>query len=72
MEAIAKSAGSTVLQATDYGKSMLGVGLEPKVVELHLLWELKCLPIEGNTVYVVKKRKHNESSSFKGLFSLCG
>jgi hypothetical protein len=44
MEAIAKSAGS-VLQATDYGKSMLtGVGLEPRLLELHLLWELiKCL-----------------------------
>jgi peptidyl-prolyl cis-trans isomerase D len=40
MEAIAKSAGSTVLQATDVimENPMLTVGLEPKVVELHLLW----------------------------------
>jgi peptidyl-prolyl cis-trans isomerase D len=47
MEAIAKSAGSTVLQATDVimeNPMLTGVGLEQRLLELHLLWELiKCL-----------------------------
>jgi peptidyl-prolyl cis-trans isomerase D len=47
MEAIAKSAGSTVLQATDVimeNPMLTGVGLEPKVVGTAFFWELiKCL-----------------------------
>jgi hypothetical protein len=46
MEAIAKSAGSTVLQATDVimENNVNRCGTRAKVVELHLLWELiKCL-----------------------------
>jgi peptidyl-prolyl cis-trans isomerase D len=38
IEAIAKAAGSTVLQATDVimeNPMLTGVGLEPKVVEMH-------------------------------------
>jgi peptidyl-prolyl cis-trans isomerase D len=52
---------------------LTGVGLEPKVVgtAFALGANKMSAPIEGNTgVYVVKKRKHNESS-FKGLFP-CG
>jgi peptidyl-prolyl cis-trans isomerase D len=66
MEAIAKSAGSTVLQATDVimeNPMLTGVGLEAtRLLELHLLGSNRKMsaPIEEYRVYVVvKKRKHN-------------
>ena len=60
LEAIAKSAGSTVLQATDVtmeNPMLTGVGQEPKVVgnAFALAANKLSAPIEGNTgVYVVK------------------
>ena len=60
IEAIAKAAGSTVLQATDVtmeNPMLTGVGLEPKVVGNAFALEANKIsaPVEGNTgVYVVK------------------
>jgi peptidyl-prolyl cis-trans isomerase D len=56
MEAIAKSAGSTVLQTTD-GSMLTGVGLEPKVVgtAFALGANKMSAPIEGNTEYMLLK-----------------
>jgi len=60
IEAIAKAAGSTVLQATDVtmeNPMLTGVGQEPKVVGNAFALEANKMsaPIEGNTgVYVVK------------------
>ncbi|PKH67068.1 peptidylprolyl isomerase [Flavobacterium sp. ALD4] len=60
IEAIAKAAGSSVLQATDVimeNPMLTGVGLEPKVVGNAFALEANKMsaPIEGNTgVYVVK------------------
>lgn len=60
LEAIAKAAGSTVLQAADVtmeNPMLTGVGLEPKVVgnAFALAANKLSAPIEGNTgVYVVK------------------
>ena len=60
IEAIAKAAGSSVLQATDVimeSPMLTGVGLEPKVVGNAFALEANKMsaPIEGNTgVYVVK------------------
>jgi peptidyl-prolyl cis-trans isomerase D len=60
IEAIAKAAGSTVLQATDVimeNPMLTGVGLEPKVVGTAFALGVNKIsaPIEGNTgVYVVK------------------
>jgi peptidyl-prolyl cis-trans isomerase D len=55
MEAIAKSAGSTVLQATDVimeNPMLTGVGLEPKVVgTAFALGVIKCLHL--NTGYML-------------------
>jgi peptidyl-prolyl cis-trans isomerase D len=60
MEAIAKSAGSTVLQATDVimeNPMLTGVGLEPKVVgtAFALGANKMSAPIEGNTEYMLLK-----------------
>jgi peptidyl-prolyl cis-trans isomerase D len=60
IDAIAKAAGTTVLQATDVtmeNPMLTGVGLEPKVVGNAFALEANKIsaPIEGNTgVYVVK------------------
>jgi peptidyl-prolyl cis-trans isomerase D len=75
MEAIAKSAGSTVLQATDVimeNPMLTGVGLEPKVVgtAFALGANKMSAPIEGNTEYMLLKRKMKAAAAL--LFSLCG
>ncbi|MEZ7500019.1 peptidylprolyl isomerase [Flavobacterium sp. Arc3] len=73
MEAIAKSAGSTVLQATDVtmeNPMLTGVGLEPKVVgnAFALAANKMSAPIEGNTgVYVVKNVSTVKAAALKDV-----
>jgi peptidyl-prolyl cis-trans isomerase D len=73
MEAIAKSAGSTVLQAIDVtmeNPMLTGVGLEPKVVgnAFALAANKMSAPIEGNTgVYVVKNVSTVKAAALKDV-----
>jgi peptidyl-prolyl cis-trans isomerase D len=73
IEAIAKAAGSTVLQATDVtmeNPMLTGVGQEPKVVGSAFALEANKLsaPIEGNTgVYVVKNVSTVKAPALKDL-----
>jgi len=71
IEAIAKAAGTTVLQATDVtmeNPMLTGVGLEPKVVgnAFALAATKLSAPIEGNTgVYVVKNISTVKAATLK-------
>ncbi|TDE02871.1 peptidylprolyl isomerase [Flavobacterium hiemivividum] len=71
IEAIAKAAGTTVLQATDVtmeNPMLTGVGLEPKVVgnAFALAATKLSAPIEGNTgVYVVKNFSTVKAATLK-------
>jgi peptidyl-prolyl cis-trans isomerase D len=71
IEAIAKAAGTTVLQATDVtmeNPMLTGVGLEPKVVgnAFALAASKLSAPIEGNTgVYVVKNISTVKAAALK-------
>ena len=73
IEAIAKAAGATVLQATDVtmdNPMLSGVGLEPKVVgnAFGLAANKISAPIEGNTgVYVVKNESTVKAPALKDL-----
>jgi peptidyl-prolyl cis-trans isomerase D len=73
IEAIAKAAGATVLQATDVtmdNPMLSGVGLEPKVVgnAFGLAANKISAPIEGNTgVYVVKNGSTVKAPALKDV-----